>query len=174
MNRIIAASLISAGLAAAVPALAQTAGSAADTARGQATQRQHEQRAFRAPTERVEARLAYIKTALKIAPAQESQWNAYANVRRTQASAMEKRFQERRAQMEQRPGDGKRPTVIERRERQREFMAATTQRLDELIAVEKPLYAALTPEQQRVADEVLAGSGRRHGGGHHRGQHGRA
>ena len=176
MNKLLATTLVSIGLAAAVPAaFAQTAGPAADGGRGQSMQRQHEQRAFGNPSERVEARLAYIRTALKITPAQQAQWDAYANVRRQQAAAMDKRFQERRAQMAQRSADAKRPTFVERRERQRDRMVAATQRLNELLTVEKPLFAALSADQQRVADEVLtAGGGRRHGGGHHRGRFGRA
>ena len=178
MNKLFATTLVSVGLAAGAAslALAQTAGQPApDAGGGQFAQRQPDQRAFRLPSERVEARLAYIQTALKITAAQQSQWDAYANMLRKQAGVMDKRFQERRAQMAQRPADARRPTLIERRERQRDRMVAATQRFDELLTVEKPLYAALTPEQQRVADEVLtAGGGRRHGGGHHRGRFGRA
>jgi periplasmic protein CpxP/Spy len=171
MNKLLATTLVSIGIAAAVPAaLAQTAAPAADGGRGQFAQRQSEQRAFRMPSERLEAQLAYIKTALKITPAQQSQWDAYVNVRRNQATAMDRFIQERRAQMAQRPADAQHPTFVERRERQRERLVVATQRLDELVTVEKPLYAALTPEQQRVANEVLAAGGRRHGGGfHHRG-----
>jgi hypothetical protein len=124
--------------------------------------------------ERVEARLAYTRTALKITAGQQSQWDAYANVRRKQAATMEKTFQERRAQMAQR-AEGKRPTAVERHEFARTRMATGVQRIDELLAVEKPLYAALTPEQQRVADEVLTDrGGHRHGGHHGGGRHGRA
>lgn len=177
MNKLLATTLVSIGIAAAVPAaLAQTAAPAADGGRGQFAQRQSDQRTFRLPSERVEARLAYIQTALKITAAQHPQWDAYSNMLRTHAAAMDKRFQDRRAQMGQRPADARRPTLIERHQRQRERMVAAIQRLDELMTVEKPLYAALTPEQQRVADEVLtAGGGRRHGGGfQHRGRFGRA
>ena len=173
MNKLIATTLVSIGIASAVPAvLAQTA-PAADAGRGQFTQRQHEQRAFRKPTERVEAQLAYIQTALKITPAQKPQFDAYADVRRKQAAAMDRRFEERRAQMAQ-AGERKRPNAVERHERQRDRMVLATQRLNELVAVEKPLYAALSPEQQRVADEVLAQRGRAHGGRfQHRGGFGR-
>lgn len=169
MNKLLATALVSIGIAAAVPAaLAQTAGPAADGGRGQFAQRQFDQRAFRMPSERLEAQLAYISTALKITPAQQPQWDAYVNVRRNHATAMDRRIQERRAQMAQRSADAQRPTFIERRERQRERLVGATQRLDELFTVEKPLYAALSAEQQRVASEVLLGGGRRHGGGHHR------
>jgi periplasmic protein CpxP/Spy len=164
MKKLLATSIVAVGLAAAVPAaFAQTADAAA-TPRGPFAQRHHEQHAFRMPSERVEARLAYIHTALKISAAQQSQWDAYAGVLRKQASAMDQRMRERRAQMEKGPGERKRPSAVERHERQRQFMAVATQRLDELLTVEKPLYAALSPEQQRVADEVLGSRGRGPGG----------
>ena len=170
MNRLFATTVVSIGLAATVPAaIAQTAAPAAEGGRGQLAQRQYDQRAFRMPSERLEAQLAYIKTALQITPAQQPQWDAYVNVRRNQATAMDKRIQERHAQMAQRPADAQHPTLIERRERQRERMIAASQRLDELMTVEKPLYSVLSPEQQRVANEVLLVGGPRHGGGHHRG-----
>jgi hypothetical protein len=126
------------------------------------------------PSERVEAHLAYIRTALKITPAQQSAFDAYASVKRKHATEMDKRFEERRARMAQAPAGATRPSFIERRERQRERLVTATQRFDELLAVEKPLFAALTPEQQQVAGEVLGGGGRRHGGHHRGGRFGRA
>ena len=162
------ATLVAAALAAAAPATyAQDPGAARGPER-QFSQRHHHERAFRNPTERVEARLAYIRTALKITDSQQPQWDAFAAVLRKHAAAREARMNERRAAMEKAPGERKRPSLVERHERQRAFMAAAAQRLDELIAVEKPLYAALSPEQQRVADEVLAPRGRGGPGGHFR------
>ena len=168
MNKLFAATLVSIGVAAAVPAFAQTTGTAPEASRGQqSAQRQFERRPAMKPSERVEAQLAYIRTALKITPAQQSAFDAYASVKRKHAADMDKRFEARRASMAQRGADAKRPTFIERRERQRERLVTATQRFDELLAVEKPLFAALSPEQQRVAGEVLSGGGHRHGGGHH-------
>jgi hypothetical protein len=53
-------------------------------------------------------------------------------------------------------------------ERGQARLAAASARLTETLAAAKPLYAALSPEQQKVADEVLTPrrDGRaRHGGG---------
>ena len=170
MKKLFATSLVAMSLAAAFPAaIAQTADPAAAPAGPSMTHR-HQERALK-PSDRVEARLAYIRTALKITAAQQPQWDAYAGVRRKQAAAMEKRMQERRAQMEKAPSERRRPTAVEQHERQRARLTVVAQHLDELLAVEKPLYAALSPEQQRVADEVLAPRGRGGHGGH--GGHGR-
>ena len=84
MNKFIAGSIVSIGLTAATVALsAQTV--TPPGAGGQTMQhgeRHHGKRAFSMPGERVEARLAYMKTALKITDAQQAQWNAFADVAR--------------------------------------------------------------------------------------------
>jgi hypothetical protein len=64
----------------------------------------------------------------------------------------------------------KRPqlTAIERLERRQQMMTVRAQRLNELIAAGKPLYAAFTPEQKQTADNLLSRQGR-DGHGRHRG-----
>jgi len=47
-------------------------------------------------------------------------------------------------------------------------MATASNRLGERLAVQKPLYAALSPEQQQIADQVFATRGGRHGSRHGR------
>lgn len=174
MNKLILTTLASAGLAMAVPqSLAQTAGpeSGGPQARHFAQRQHQEQRAFRSPVDRVEARLAYLKTALKITDAQQPQWNAFAEARRKQAREMNERMQARKSQMAERQ-QGVQPTAIQRLERRQAMLAAASSRLNETLAATKPLYAALSPEQQKIADEVLAPRGR--GGFHGRGGRGRA
>jgi hypothetical protein len=171
MTKLFATSLVALGLAAAFPAAnAQTADPATDPAAapaGRPMMHRHQDRAFKL-ADRVEARLAYIRTALKITPAQQPQWDAFANVHRKHAAAMGERMQERRARFDKEKGatERRRPTAIERHEFQRARLTMAAQRLDELLAVEKPLYAVLSPEQQRVADEVLAPRGRGGRAGH--------
>lgn len=146
-----------------------------------------EQRPFSKPSERIEARLAYQKTALKITDSQTAVWNAYADFSRKQAKDMEQRFEKMREGMRaQRGPEGRgpqggpgrqRPNAIESLERRQGMHAEAIRLINERLAVQKPLYAALSSEQQKVADVVLnprmgrGGSGGRgeHGG---RGDHG--
>jgi protein CpxP len=173
MNKLIMSALVAAGFAAAVPlAMAQSASPAPGVTQGQHAQRGHHgQQAFRLPGERVEARLAYLKTALKITDAQQAQWDAYAGVMRKQAKDADARIKVRQEKMAA-TTERKRPTAIEQLERRQERMATASTRLGERLAVQKPLYAALSPEQQQIADQVFAARSGRHGGRH--GGHGRA
>ena len=176
MNKLFSTTLVSVLVAAASAstAFAQTTPNS-DSRSASGPAKRVAERAFARPGERVEARLAYIKTALKIADAQQPQWDAYAQLVRKNAQDMDQRFQARRSGA---PGreTRQRPNAIERLEKAQSFHAAAITRLNQLLAVEKPLYAALSPEQQKVADVVLnprfqskrgASMGGR--GGHHRG-----
>jgi hypothetical protein len=155
--------LVSASTAlASVPVLAQ------DAPAPQAAPAQKSQRQVRLPSERVEARLAELKTALKITEAQQPQWNAFADTLRKQARAGDERVKERMAQRQK----GAKPvqlTAIQRLERRQAFLAAASARTGEVLAAAKPLYAALSPEQQKIADDLIAK--RASGRGHHHGQH---
>jgi periplasmic protein CpxP/Spy len=155
MNRLLSTALVSVFLAATTASMvnAQTAQNVnAPSASGPA----HEfmDRPFSRPSERVEARLAYEKTALKITDAQQSQWDAYANFARKNAQDMEQRFRSMRSG-EQEHSKHQRPNAIERLERAQSFLVDAAARISQRLAVEKPLYAALSPGQQKVADVVL-------------------
>jgi protein CpxP len=160
MKKLLGTSLVSVCFAAITATLA-VAQSNPTTAPPSASDHAHKMmdRPFSRPSERVEARLAYIKTALKITDAQQSQWDAYANVTRKNAQDMEQRFKAMHAgksgHMEH-----QRANAIERLEREQSFHAEAVTRIGQLLAVQKPLYAALSPEQQKVADVVLNKRGR--------------
>jgi len=184
MNKVLLASAVAAALAVAAPfAGAQSseaveqvrerlaAASAAGAAEASGTPRAAPQRrAFSSATERVEARLAYIRTALKITDTQQPQWNAFAETRRKQAREATERMEKFRAQRAERQMGSTPPTAVQRLERRQVMLAAASTRLNETLAATKPLYAALSPEQQKIADEVLVPRGR--GGFHRRGGHG--
>lgn len=186
MKRVLLATAVSVAFAAAPAVFAESAEAVTETpvvtaqaaapAEASGAQRAAPARqATRSPSERVEARLAYLRTALKITDAQQAQWDGFANVLRKHARDMDERIQQfraQRAQGAQRP-DRRSMTAIERLERTQQRMAARSARLNEVIAAAKPLYAALSPEQKQIADEMLARQGQRRGHGHHphRGMH---
>jgi len=176
MNKLLVTALLSAGLVSAAPlVIAQTTapqGDAQQARPGPRAGHMHRHAQVR-PTERVEARLAYIRTALKITDAQQPQWEAFANVLRKHAQQTEQFMQARHTERAQAPG-AQRPalTAIDRLEQRQKMMTLASQRLDEVIAAARPLYASLSPEQQKTADEMIAKRSRGgfgHGG--HRGMH---
>ncbi|MBV8537388.1 MAG: Spy/CpxP family protein refolding chaperone [Alphaproteobacteria bacterium] len=168
MRNAIASGLILAGLAGglAAPSLvaAQTAApdAAAQAQAPAAPAPQRPQRHHALPGERIDARLAYLKTALKITPAQEKQWSALAAVLRRQAQDMDAKMQQRR-EARQNADQAQTPTsAIERLEQRQQFLADAAKRTGAIVAAAKPLYASFSPEQKQTADELLT-----HGGGHH-------
>jgi hypothetical protein len=165
MNKLLGRTLVSACFLAftATAAVAQTPVQM-DSRPASVHGNRHADRAFSRPTERVEARLAYVKTALKITDGQQAQWDAYANLVRKYAQDMEQRFKSRHSEGEQGRSRQQRPNAIERLEKAQSFHAEAVARIGQLLAVQKPLYAVLSPEQQKVADVVLKPqSGSRHG-----------
>ena len=175
MKKLLLSTLVSAAIATAVaiPALAQSPGAGGEGPQARHfAQRQHDgQRAFRLPSERTEARLAYLKTALKITDAQQREWDAFANTLRKHAREADQRMQAMRAEAAGRD-KGEQPTAIERMERGQARLAQASARLNETLSAAKPLYAALSPEQQKIADELL--TPRRHGMPRHGGRPPRA
>lgn len=175
MKNTLITALLSVGIAAATATTAFAQAPAnADARPGPGFEHRHAPHAFARPTERVEARLAYIKTALKITDAQQAQWEAFANFVRKNAQDREERFKSRRAGERGPAGHGE-GNVIERMERAQSFHAEAVTRINQALAVEKPLYAALSPEQQKVADVVLNPRARGQAGHpmHGRGSYGR-
>jgi len=165
MKKLLSKNLLSVCLAAAAvsTAIAQTTPNPGSTA-APASAKKHMDRPSSRPTERIEARLAYVKTALKITDAQQPLWKAYADFTRKNAQEMEQRFKSMRHEHEpahhehqHEQGHHKHPrsNAIERLEKAQSFHAEAITRINRLLAVQKPLYAALSPEQQKVADEVL-------------------
>src|ERR1039457_4714515 len=155
MNKLLSTTLASVFLAATTASMAfgQTAPNA-DAPSASHHMHKFMEQPFSRPIERIEARLAYEKTALKITDAQQMQWDAYANFARKSAQEMEQHFKSMHSG-EHGHMKHERPNAIERLERTQTFLANAVTRLNDLLAVEKPLYAALSPEQRKVADVVL-------------------
>lgn len=108
----------------------------------------------RLPGQRIEARLAYMKTALEITPAQTKQWNEFANFLRKRAKESDARIEARRSQP--RPeANGGRPDGMEMLQRRQQLLTEAAARQADFIAAAKPLYAVLSADQKKTADEVL-------------------
>ena len=120
------------------------------------------------PSQRAEARLAYIKTALQITPAQTAQWDAFADVVRKQAKARDAKVEDMRARFEQRKDDARRPDLVARLEFRQKMLHAATANAGELLTALKPLYASFSDSQKQTAAEVLSHH-EGHGGWHHMG-----
>ena len=168
MQNVILKTLITLGCAAALAATASAQTfmqSQAEAVQTEQMARRHGRvdgaRASSRPTERAEARLAYMQGALKITSAQQPLWDGYANLLRARAADREKRMDEWRARVAQNAGRPPRSpqSAIARLERQQQFHAHAISRLNEQLQVERPLYAALTTEQRQVADKLWSPRG---------------
>lgn len=119
--------------------------------------------------QRVEGRLAFLKTELKITPAQESLWNTFAETMRANAQKMTGSIpccggaqgggMQGGGMMHQggRMPQGSTPSLPDRLDWQEKSLAV---RLDALRATKgalTPLYAAFSDEQKQIADQLIRG-----------------
>jgi Spy/CpxP family protein refolding chaperone len=101
------------------------------------------------PAAAADARLAYLKSELKITSGQENAWKAFADNAKQQAEAM----QALRTTMQ----GGTPATAPERMELRNQIMKQRQEQLEKSTAAFKDLYAALTPEQKALADQRFGG-----------------
>jgi len=107
-------------------------------------------RAARKPTSRVETHIARLHAELKITPAQTTEWNAVAEIMRSQAREMEKLERERaagRATM----------TAVDDLKSYQAIAVAHAEEMSKLVPAFQALYARMSPEQQKNADVVFRG-----------------
>ncbi len=104
--------------------------------------------------ETVEQRIASLHTALKITPAEETQWSAVAQAMRENAAAMEKQVAESRTTPPQSM------TAVEDLKTYQKFAQTHVDGLKNLISSFSGLYAAMPDSQKKVADEVFQASNR--------------
>ena len=98
----------------------------------------------------VEGRLAFLKTELKITDAQLPLWNAVADVIRANAKTMG-------SMGDGMMGDMQTSTLPEKLAAREKMMTAHLEALRKFKAAVDPLYAALSDEQKKTADELLIG-----------------
>ena len=115
-----------------------------------------DRRAARAE-ERLERRLDFLYSELRITPAQEQAWAAFADiVRREDQPGSDRRDQFRGGP----DGRGERPGIVERLERRQQGLQERSAHYDRLVSALRPLYATLNEDQRRAADENLFSPGR--------------
>jgi len=107
-----------------------------------------------ATIDRVEGRIAFLRTELKITEAQASAWNAFADALRTNA----KKLGEVRATMMAQPNAGlqQAPTMAERLDLQERWLLARLEGSRTIKAAFTNLYGALSDDQKNTANELLA------------------
>ena len=103
------------------------------------------------PGAMADARIAYLKSELKITAGQESAWKVFADQTKQQADAMQ-------ALMATAPGSAQ-ATAPERLELRNQIMKKRQEQMEKATTAFKDLYAVLTPEQKAIADQRVAAAG---------------
>ncbi|WP_144138571.1 Spy/CpxP family protein refolding chaperone [Paraburkholderia sp. BCC1884] len=117
----------------------------------------------------VEDRIAYLHSQLKITSAQETQWNAFADVMRNNGETMGQLFQQRRA-----AGN---VSALDDMKQYATIAQAHADGMKKLVDAFDPLYGSFSPEQKKLADVTFHQPGGPNGPGHHgkgKGKGGRA
>lgn len=136
------------------PASAQTMPPAANSGTAQ-TQARHHARML--PGQLVDGRIAFLKAELKIAPAQETQWQQVATAMRENANALDQAIstaREQRGTMD----------AVQRLTLREQFAKVRAENDARLQTAFKPFYTSLSSEQQQIANNLVAP----HHGWHHR------
>jgi hypothetical protein len=106
-----------------------------------------------ATIDRVEGRIAFLRTELKITDAQASSWNAFADALRTNA----KRLGEVRTSMSSHMGTAQQqpPALTERLNLQEQWLIARLEGTRAIKSAFTKMYAVLSDEQKKTASELL-------------------
>lgn len=106
----------------------------------------------------VEDRIAYLHSQLKITSAQESQWNAFADVMRGNGQTMGQLFQQRRAATNL--------SALDDMKQYATIAQAHADGMKKLVDAFDPLYNSFSPEQKKLADVTFRQPGGVEGHGH--------
>jgi periplasmic protein CpxP/Spy len=112
---------------------------------------------------RVEERITQLHSSLKITPQQEDQWSKFADVMRENAHTMGDLYRQRVAQRDS-------MSALDDMKQYAQITQADADGTKRLVDAFEPLYASLSPEQKKLADESFRhtgpGKGRHHGTAH--------
>jgi hypothetical protein len=106
-----------------------------------------------ATIDRIEGRIAFLRTELKITDAQTNAWNSFADALRTNA----KKLGEVRTSMMSHMGAAQQqpPALTERLNLQEQWLIARLEETRAMKSVFTNLYAVLTEDQRKTANELL-------------------
>jgi hypothetical protein len=110
----------------------------------------------------VEDRIAYLHSQLKITPAQEPQWKAFADVMRGNGQTMGELFKERRAATNL--------SALDDMKQYATIAQAHADGVKKLVDAFDPLYNSFSPEQKKLADTTFHREGGAEGGRRHHGK----
>lgn len=108
---------------------------------------------------RVEQHIAELHRRLHITAAEEPQWNAFAQIMRDNALHMDQAFQARAAQ-------GPNMSAVDDLKSYAAVAQAHAEDMQRLVPAFESLYSALSPQQQKTADEVFRDFEQRRGRPH--------
>jgi hypothetical protein len=109
-----------------------------------------------AMADHVEGRISFLKTELKITDPQMPQWNAFADALRANARRMsEMRNTTMQGGMSGQSGAS--VSAPDRLDRMEKMMTAMTEAVKASKSTLAPLYAVLTDEQKKMADQLIHG-----------------
>lgn len=106
--------------------------------------------------QRVEERITWLHTQLKITPEQEPQWKAFADVMRSNGQAMGDLYRQRAE------GENTR-NALDDMKQYAQISQAHADDMQKLVTAFEPLYTSLSPEQKKLADQTFRHNGRDHG-----------
>jgi periplasmic protein CpxP/Spy len=110
----------------------------------------------------VEDRIAYLHAQLKITPAQETQWNTFADVMRSNGETMGQLFRQRKAATN--------VSALDDMKQYAQIAQAHADGMKKLVDAFDPLYSGFSPEQKKLADVTFHQPGGVEGGHRHHGK----
>lgn len=110
----------------------------------------HHRRHHMMGPESIDDRIKTLHTELKITPAEEASWGIVAQTMRDNAATMKKMVDEERAH----PAQSR--TALEDLKTYQRFVQAHADGIRKLADAFTVLYQAMSPEQQKIADQVFA------------------
>ena len=115
--------------------------------------------------ERVERRVNELHAQLRITPAEQQQWDQFANVMRENARAIDQLFIQRAQQLGS-------MTALQNMQSYEQLAEAHAQHLQKLVAAFQNLYDAMPDQQKQLADQVFHANAEQHAQQSRRGRNG--